>query len=88
MALIAAAALFVVFLANILIGASGGTAFLNDVGEMLVLFGATLCFVVLILQQEATASATAKSPANEPAGTTAKAAAESAATQNDKTRES
>ncbi|MEM8740874.1 MAG: hypothetical protein AAGE13_05185 [Pseudomonadota bacterium] len=76
MALIAAATLFVVFLANILIGATGGAAFLNDVGEMLVLLGATLCFVVLILQREAVAKPTAQQ--------TAKAAA----TQNDKTRES
>ncbi|MDU8945463.1 hypothetical protein [Ovoidimarina sediminis] len=47
--------LFSVFLANVVLGAFGGTQFMGDVGEMLVLFGASLAFVVVILQREAAA---------------------------------
>ncbi len=61
MFLIGAFALFVVFLTNVLVGAFGGTQFLGDVGEMLLLYGASLAFVVAILQREA---ATAKDKTN------------------------
>ncbi len=53
MFLIATLALFVVFTANVVIGASGGAQFMGDVGEMLVLLAASLCFVVVTLQREA-----------------------------------
>ncbi|RLK11120.1 hypothetical protein [Ruegeria conchae] len=49
----AAAAVFIVFFANVALGAFGGGAFLGDVGEMLVLFAASILFVVAILKQEA-----------------------------------
>ena len=45
--------LLVIFVANLLVGASGRSQFLGDVQEMLVLFAASLAFVVLILQREA-----------------------------------
>ncbi|PSL18118.1 hypothetical protein [Shimia abyssi] len=44
--------LFSVFVANVVIGANGGTQFLGDVGEMIVLFCASLAFVVVTLQKE------------------------------------
>ncbi len=53
MHLFVALALFVIFLANVSAGAFGGTQFLGDVGEMLLLFGASLAFVVAVLKREA-----------------------------------
>ena len=53
MFLLVAAALFGVFAANVLVGSSGGTAFLSDVGEMLMLLGASSPFVVAVLRSEA-----------------------------------
>ena len=44
---------FAVFFSNVALGAFADVAFLNDVGEMLVLFAATILFVVAILQKEA-----------------------------------
>ncbi len=49
----AAAAVFIVFFANVALGAFGGGAFLGDVGEMLVLFAASILFGVAILKHEA-----------------------------------
>ncbi|WP_170337152.1 hypothetical protein [Ruegeria arenilitoris] len=49
----AAAAVFAVFFANVALGAFGGGAFLGDVGEMLVLFAASILFVAAILKREA-----------------------------------
>ena len=60
MFLIAAAVLFLVFLLNVVIGSVGSNPFLSDVGEMLVLFAASLAFVAAILKREA-----AKKQSNE-----------------------
>lgn len=49
----ASAALFLTFLANVVAGAFGYPQFLNDVGEMLLLLGASLAFVVVTLKKEA-----------------------------------
>lgn len=53
MSLIATAALFAIFLLNVVIGSAGGRPFLGDVGEMLALFAACLAFVAAILKREA-----------------------------------
>ncbi|MDA5093755.1 hypothetical protein O2N63_06600 [Aliiroseovarius sp. KMU-50] len=53
MFLVASVAVFIVFFANVALGAFAGSAFLGDVGEMLVLFAATILFVVAILKKEA-----------------------------------
>ncbi|SNZ21190.1 hypothetical protein [Cohaesibacter gelatinilyticus] len=49
----ASIALFLVFIANVLAGAFGNAQFLSETGEMLVLVGASLAFVVVMLKQEA-----------------------------------
>lgn len=46
-------AIFIVYFTNVALGAFAGSAFLGDVGEMLVLFAATIFFVVAILKEEA-----------------------------------
>ncbi len=61
------AVLFAIFIGNVVIGAFGGTQFLDDVREMLVLFAASLAFVVLILQREAAAKSN-ENDMNEPKG--------------------
>ena len=53
MFLAASIAVFVIYFANVALGAFAGNAFLGDVGEMLVLFTASILFVVAILQKEA-----------------------------------
>lgn len=53
MFLAASAIVFVIYFANVALGALAGSAFLGDVGEMLVLFAASILFVVAILQKEA-----------------------------------
>ncbi|AKO96411.1 MAG: hypothetical protein RID15_02745 [Marinovum algicola] len=53
MFLISAITLFAVFVANVLVGALGGAQFLGDVGEMLLLFAASVTFVLAILRREA-----------------------------------
>lgn len=53
MFLAASIAVFVIYFANVALGAFGGHIFLGDVGEMLVLFAAAILFVVAILQKEA-----------------------------------
>ena len=53
MSLAASAIVFVVYFANVAMGAFTGAAFLSDIGEMLVLFAASILFVVAILQKEA-----------------------------------
>ena len=55
MALIVAAVLFAVFTVNVAMGSMGGGGFLGDVGEMLVLFAASIAFVAAILKREANA---------------------------------
>ena len=52
MFMIMAIGFFAIFLANVLLGAFGQAQFLGDVGEMLVLFAASMAFVVVILQRE------------------------------------
>ena len=44
---------FAVFALNVVLGAFWGSAFLGDVGEMLVLLAASASFVVAILKKEA-----------------------------------
>jgi hypothetical protein len=53
MFLYAAIVVFIVYFANVALGAFAGSAFLGDVGEMLVLFAASILFVVAILKREA-----------------------------------
>ena len=53
MFLAASVIVFVVYFGNVALGAFGGSAFLGDVGEMVVLFVASILFVVAILQKEA-----------------------------------
>ena len=55
---------FAVFLANVLMGAMGGTTFLTDIQEMLVLFATCAVFVIFILQQERARNA--KASQNQP----------------------
>lgn len=51
--LFASIAVFAVYFANVAMGAFAGSTFLSDVGEMLVLFAASILFVVAILKAEA-----------------------------------
>lgn len=53
MFLAASLIVFVVYFANVALGAFANFAFLGDVGEMIVLFAASILFVVAILQKEA-----------------------------------
>lgn len=53
MFLAASFAAFAIYFANVALGAFAGSAFLGDVGEMLVLFAASILFVVAILKKEA-----------------------------------
>ena len=53
MFLISAVIVFAVFFSNVAMGAFADTAFLGDVGEMLVLSFASVLFVVAILIKEA-----------------------------------
>lgn len=53
MFLAASLVIFVIYFANVALGAFARAAFLGDVGEMLVLFAAAICFVVAILKKEA-----------------------------------
>ena len=47
---------FGVVVGNVVLGSTLRIFFLGDVGEMLVLFAAAICFVVAILQKEADTS--------------------------------
>ena len=53
MFLAASILVFVIYFANVTLGAFAGNVFLGDVGEMLVLFAACILFVVAILKKEA-----------------------------------
>ncbi len=55
MPLISALLLFMVFVVNVGLGAASNSAFLGDVGEMLVLSGVAVLFVIAILKKEADA---------------------------------
>ena len=57
MALAIAAILFAVFVTNVFLGATGGSLFLTDVQEMIILFATSISFVVGILKREAAARA-------------------------------
>lgn len=52
LAFFVAGILFAIFLFNIILGAARGGVFLSDVGEMLALFGACICFVIAVLALE------------------------------------
>ncbi|WP_298848135.1 hypothetical protein [uncultured Ruegeria sp.] len=58
MYLAASAVVFAIYFANVALGAFANSAFLSDVGEMLVLFAASILFVVAILKKEADRDAT------------------------------
>ena len=51
-ALFIAGGVFAVFAANVVVGATSGSAFLSDVFEMLTLFLACILFVIAVLQRE------------------------------------
>ncbi len=53
MFLAASIVVFALYFANVALGAFADSAILGDVGEMLVLFSASILFVVAILQSEA-----------------------------------
>ena len=53
MFLAASIAVFAIYFANVALGAFAGSAVLGDVGEMLVLFVASILFVAAILKKEA-----------------------------------
>lgn len=55
MALIIAALLVTVFVANVVIGSVAGDPILGNVAEMLLLFAASGCFVFTVLKKEAEA---------------------------------
>lgn len=52
MALLISAGLFAFFFFNVLMGALANASFLGDVGEMVLLFAASLVFVIGILRAE------------------------------------
>ena len=52
LAFAATAVLFAIFLVNIVLGAARVATVLSDVGEMLVLFGACIAFVIAVLMLE------------------------------------
>ena len=45
--------LFAIFVTNVSIGSFGGSPFLGIVGEMLLLFAASISFVAAVLRREA-----------------------------------
>ncbi|WP_164512354.1 hypothetical protein [Oceaniglobus ichthyenteri] len=47
--------MFTIFAANVVLGAMSNAAFLSDVGEMLVLWGVAVLFVIVVLKKEADA---------------------------------
>lgn len=53
MFLAASIAVFVIYFTNVALGAFADAAVVGDVGEMLILFSASILFVVAILQSEA-----------------------------------
>ncbi len=53
MFLIISAVIFAIYIANVFLGATGGSPFVGDVSEMLLLFAAVIAFVIAILQREA-----------------------------------
>jgi len=57
-ALFASGLAFLVFFANVTVGAAGAPPFLPDIAEMLTLFVACVLFVIAILARERTAPPT------------------------------
>lgn len=55
MTLLASIALFLIFLANVLVGAIAGSPIFGDVAEMIILFAASILFVAAILRSESNA---------------------------------
>ena len=55
MALIGSVILLAVFVLNVALGATSNSAFLGDIGEMLLLLSASILFVIAILKKEADA---------------------------------
>ncbi|MDG1376362.1 MAG: hypothetical protein P8P56_04935 [Yoonia sp.] len=55
MPLYGAIILFVIFAVNVGLGSAANAAFLNDVGEMLLLSAVAVLFVIAILKKEAAA---------------------------------
>ncbi|MDP5218239.1 hypothetical protein Q5Y75_13495 [Ruegeria sp. 2205SS24-7] len=53
MYLVASIVVFAIYFGNVALGAFADSAILGDVGEMLVLFAASILFVVAILKKEA-----------------------------------
>lgn len=53
MAFLVALGLLAVFVANVVMGAVAGAPFFGTVAEMIVLFGASIAFVIGILRAEA-----------------------------------
>lgn len=57
--------IFLAFFSNVVAGAAGLGVFLSDVGEMLTLFAACICFVVAFLAYERAANDTQSQSENE-----------------------
>ncbi|MBO6509718.1 MAG: hypothetical protein JJ866_12260 [Roseibium sp.] len=53
MLLAIASVLFAIFVTNVAIGSFGGSPFLGNVGEMLLLFAVSIAFVAAVLRGEA-----------------------------------
>jgi hypothetical protein len=53
MSLILSGIFFAIFFGNVLMGSLGGTTYLGDIGEFLVLLVTAICFTVAILKSEA-----------------------------------
>ncbi len=58
-------AIFLLFFSNVIAGAAGLGVFLSDVGEMLTLFAACVCFVIAFLAYERAAKDTKSQSENE-----------------------
>ena len=63
-----AAVLFALFAANVALGSLRGAPFLGDVAEMLLLFGASIAFVVAMGRAERHRGARAARPHTPPSG--------------------
>jgi hypothetical protein len=57
--------IFFVFFSNVVAGAAGIGVFLSDVGEMLTLFAACVCFVIAMLAHERSAASRSADSAND-----------------------
>ena len=53
MFLIISAGFFLVYIANVILGATSASPFVGDVVEMLLLFASAIAFVIAVLQREA-----------------------------------